>query len=257
MGDNVSAMWRFAVGLTTGVSHLKRGDPCQDRAMAMLSGDTLIVAVADGAGSAEFGGEGAEAAVSAAIAYLGARVRHGPDWSIEIAAAALAARAAVEAEAEREGRPLRSYASTLLIAVADAISGATLQLGDGVIVVRRRDDDAWTWVTWPQKGEYANTTRFLTEPDFETVWEIAPLGPDVLELAAMSDGLEALALNFAERAAHDSFFEGLLAPLRKSPALGEDQRLSTTLTEFLASSRVADRADDDLSLVIASRRERT
>ena len=225
--------------------------------MATLSEDTLIVAIADGAGSAEFGGEGAEAAVSAVIAYLAPRAGHGCDWAVEIAAAAVVARAAVEAEAEREGQPLRSYASTLLIAVADATSGAALQLGDGVIAVRRNDDDGWTWVTWPQKGEYANTTRFLTEPEVETVWEIAPLGPDVLEVAVMSDGLEGLALNFAERAAHDSFFEGLLAPLRKSRSQGEDLRLSTTLTEFLASPRVADRADDDLSLVIASRREST
>jgi hypothetical protein len=225
-------MWRFAVGLTTGVSHLKRGDPCQDRAMAALVGETLIIAVADGAGSAEFSAVGAEAAVSAAVAHLTGCAGGDCDWSVEIAAAASAARAAVEADAEREGRPLRSHASTLLLAVADAASGAALQLGDGVIVVRRRDDDAWTWVTWPQKGEYANTTRFLTEPEIETVWEVAPLGADVLELAVMSDGLEALALNFAERAAHDSFFEGLLAPLRKSAARGEDQRLSTTLTEF-------------------------
>lgn len=249
-------MWRFAVGLTTGVSHLKRGDPCQDRALATLIGDTLIVAVADGAGSAEFGGEGAEAAVSGAVAHLTRCVGSGCDWAVEIAVAASAARTAVEAEAEREGQALRRYASTLLLAVADSASGAALQLGDGVIVVRRSDDEAWTWVTWPQKGEYANTTRFLTEPDVETVWEIAALAPDVIEFALMSDGLEALALNFAERAAHDSFFEGLLAPLRKSPVQGQDQRLSTTLTEFLASPRVADRADDDLSLVIASRRAR-
>ncbi|GAM97375.1 hypothetical protein U91I_01001 [alpha proteobacterium U9-1i] len=249
-------MWRFAVGLTTGVSHLKRGDPCQDRAVAAIVRETLIVAVADGAGSAPCGGEGAEAAVSAALAHLSGQADAEADWSEEVHKAAQAARAAVNALAQAEGRPVRDYASTLLLAVSDATSGAALQLGDGVIAVRRNDDDAWTWIIWPQKGEYANTTRFLTEPDIDTVWEVAPLGPDVLDLAVMTDGLEALALNFAERAAHDSFFEGLLAPLRKSDALAEDARLSKSLTEFLASPRVADRADDDLSLVIASRRDR-
>jgi hypothetical protein len=249
-------MWRFAVGLTTGVSHLKRGEPCQDRAIAASVQQTLIVAVADGAGSAPCGGEGAEAAVSAALAHLSAQAGTDVKWTEEVHRAALAARAAVCALAESEGQPFRHYASTLLLAVSDTHSGAALQTGDGVIAVRRNDDDAWTWIFWPQKGEYTNTTRFLTEPDIDSVWEVAPLGPDVVDLAVMTDGLETLALKLAERAAHDGFFEGILAPLRKSSAQNEDAGLSKSLTEFLASPRVASLTDDDLSLVIASRRDR-
>jgi hypothetical protein len=256
MGDHgLTTMWRYAHACSTGASHLKRNEPCQDRVRCGGVGSTVIVAIADGAGSAPRGGEGADAAVAAALACLEKSVsQNEPNWVAEIETAATAARGAIERAAASEGRPVRDFACTLLLLAAGAKGGAALQIGDGVIAVRRNDDEAWAWVIWPQKGEYANTTRFLIDPDAPSAWETAEIGSDVVDFAMMTDGLEGLALNFAARSAHDNFFEGLLAPLRGSAAQGLDALLSSGLTEFLASPRVTARADDDLTLVIATRR---
>src|SRR6185295_17598727 len=61
----LKSMWRFAAAQATGSSHEKLSLPCQDRmTCAVLEGeDSLIAVVADGAGTAGRGHEGAEVAV--------------------------------------------------------------------------------------------------------------------------------------------------------------------------------------------------
>src|SRR5947207_12025637 len=48
-----------------------------------------------------------------------------------------------------------------------------LPICDGVIVVSQ-DGGEWGWVFWPQRGEYANTTRFLTDEDAVARLEVEP-----------------------------------------------------------------------------------
>ena len=133
-----------------------------------------------------------------------------------------------------------------------AMSFGSSKKFDGLIAIRA-DTDGWTWVFWPQRGEYANVTRFLTEDDALSALEISPLGPEVFECAVMTDGLESLALHYATRAAHSPFFEGMLLPLRAASGTGENSQLSERLQNFLYSPRIRDRVDDDLTLAIACR----
>src|SRR5688500_16784036 len=52
--------WKFAYATSTGVAHLDRGEPCQDYALCSGIGSGVLVAViADGAGTAKYGGNGA------------------------------------------------------------------------------------------------------------------------------------------------------------------------------------------------------
>ena len=76
------------------------------------------------------------------------------------------------------------------------------QIGDGAIVV---DDGELRPATWPAQGEYANSTHFLTDGDALDNVQCAVLGP-VRRIALFSDGLQALALHYASRAAHEPFF---------------------------------------------------
>ncbi len=246
-------MWRHAAARTTGSSHLKRDEVCQDRFEVWSADGVFLAAVSDGAGSAKRAEVGAEVAVRQALASMRAGHQEATDWPALVASAFDEARAAVLAQADSENLPARDFACTLLLVALTRDGGAAGQIGDGVIALRDDAEEGWSWVFWPQKGEYANMTRFLTDPEGASPPDLAGIRPSVFEIALMTDGLEALALNYSERSAHDPFFEGVLAPLRSAEAVGEVERLSTGLAGFLASPRVSERADDDLTLVIATR----
>lgn len=64
-------MWRYAAARLTGTAHVAANLSCQDRygCMALPSG-ALVVALADGAGSAAKADQGAEIAVDTVMAFL-------------------------------------------------------------------------------------------------------------------------------------------------------------------------------------------
>ena len=203
-------MWRYARGAEIGSGHLRSGAPCQDRCGAMLEESVFVAAVADGAGSAARGGEGAELAVDAFLASAFDTARTGePAAACEAGCAA--ARAAIEAVASAEAA-LRDFATTFLGFVATPVGAAAVQIGDGVICLRDAAAD-WVWFVWPQRGEYANTTRFLTDEDWATRRQLEALPSGTSGLLMMSDGLEPLALSYTEACVHRPFADGMIGPL--------------------------------------------
>jgi hypothetical protein len=122
------------------------------------------------------------------------------------------------------------------------------QIGDGAIVYR--DGDGFTTAFWPQTGEYANTTFFLTSPDFEEKLAFRSLGQRVDELALFTDGLQPLALHYASRTVHAPFFVPMFDSLRRSTDI---DNLEGPLQQFLKSKPVIDRTDDDTTLMLATR----
>lgn len=249
-------MWRFAAGQATGSSHEKLNIPCQDRmsCAALDPEGTLIAVVADGAGTAGLADKGAEIAVwtVSAIAQLGVRAGRTDYRDVLREGAALARQRLLEAAAERSV-PVRDLACTLLAVIAAPIGGAALQIGDGAIVIGS-GTPSWRCVFWPQKGEYANTTFFLSDENALAQAEVASLPDETLDVAVFSDGLENLAVNFANRAAHEPFFRTGFAPLHACRTPGESASLSESLTRMLTSPAVRARTDDDASLILATRR---
>lgn len=248
-------MWRFAAARTAGTSHLRANLPCQDRfACAALPGGSLVLAVADGAGSAAMAEQGAEIAVNTIINYLKRFLEDGrSDFVMMLREAATMAREAIIAESDRTGLELRSYASTLLSLVLTPGGGGALQIGDGVIVVSDGCEE-WSWVFWPQRGEYANTTYFLTDQDACERLEVEVFSGVITDVALMSDGLEPLALHYASKTVHNPFFEGMFQPLLRVEGSAEINQISGALEQFLASERVGSRTDDDVTLLLATRR---
>lgn len=248
--------WRYATGQSTGSSHEKLNKPCQDR-MACLTVEletALIAVVADGAGTAMHSHVGAEIAVTtmSSVAQLGVRAERRDYEQILRDGAALARKRLVEAAQDQQRSP-RDLACTLLAAIVTPTGGAALQIGDGVIVIGQQPL-AWRWVFWPQKGEYANTTYFLSDDQALNNAEVCALPDEIHDVALMSDGMEPLAVHFASRTAHEPFFRSVFAPLHAAEAVGEASALSQALTNMLASPAVRSRTDDDASLVIATRR---
>jgi hypothetical protein len=246
------------------------GTPCQDdfaceafslpangeggnNAWGMVA-EAIVAAIADGAGSASNSARGAEIAVRTTVSEVRRGVEAGrTDYEALIREAALCARDAVVAEAAEAGTDARSYASTLLAVVFTPEGGAALQIGDGVIVVNDADG-AWRWVFWPQHGEYVNTTYFLTSEDAFDRLQIRALGGTVSDVALTTDGLEPLVLQYSTKTAHAPFFDAMFRPLVRVDTPTAVDRLAAALETFVASDQVASRTDDDVSLILATRR---
>jgi hypothetical protein len=215
-----------------------------------------VAAVADGAGSAALAERGAEIAVETVIECLDRSFDTGrSDYGAMLRDAAAGAREAVLTEAQKHGAEPRDFASTLLVAVVGPSGGAALQLGDGVIVVND-GGDGWCWVFWPQRGEYANTTHFLTDEDAAQRLQVEAFQGKVTDVALMTDGLQALALHYASMSVHEPFFHGMFQALLDADGADEIKHLSTSLERFLSSGRVGSRTDDDVSLILATCRQR-
>lgn len=246
-------MWRVAAARATGSSHQKNNLNCQDRIAWSRINDTLIAVLADGAGSAQLSEQGAELAVNSVLHYCRNALGEGRiDYISIVRESAEYSRERIFDGARVQGVDPKQFASTLLVALVGKNGGAALQIGDGVIVVRR-GSDRWCYQFWPQRGEFFNVTQFLTADDAFEVMQIDEM-PGVDELVLMSDGLEPLALEYATESVFDPFFDGLFKPLLNSTDAVELAVLSVELEKFLQSSRVSDRTNDDVSLILATRR---
>lgn len=208
--------------------------------------------VADGAGSAARGGEGAELAIQAAAAFLGQRLKGGSFELSDVLATDLvmAVRRRIHEAAESAELQPRDFACTLLGLLSSAQGSLAFQIGDGAVVL-----DAGSGLevaVVPMSGEYANMTHFITDEDAIEVL-VTKLYPGIAtRAAAFSDGVQRLALNLATNTPHEPFFAPFFSGLAKATAEQEDQ-LQGLLVKFLRSAAVNERTDDDKTLALAVR----
>lgn len=253
MSEHPGRVWRVTGASVPGVSHLRSGLPCQDaHAWRQEAGGVLIAAVADGAGSAPCAEDGARAAVEAAVEQAAAiwrlsRPRGRDDWNQLISGTFTVARLAVQTAARRLGRPMDDLATTLLLAVAAPDQTVAGQVGDGAVVARF--GDGLTSLTRPPKTEHLDETTFLTSDDAASEMQFALCDEPARGLALLSDGLQMLALKMPEGRPHAPFF----MPLLRFTAGAEPARAEEQLRAFLQSPGVAQRTDDDLTLLLAVR----
>jgi hypothetical protein len=213
------------------------------------SDGVLVLACADGAGSAQRSDEGATAAaaefVSAACAAIQDKRELGQAAVMECFRAA---RKAVEERALAIEVPRRELACTLLGAIVTREQAWFGQIGDGLIVVG--DHGEYSPVFWPHAGDYLNDSDFLTDERYEAQVQFAQRGAPG-ELALTTDGLQLLMANLAARSIHHGFFAPIFARLRETD---DESALLAPLQEFLESAAVNDRTDDDKTLLLAVRR---
>jgi hypothetical protein len=250
--------WTWAAARCRGKAHVRLEERVQDAfvCFAPVSAPEIVVAiVSDGAGSACRGGEGASL-VCRTIGQLARRhFAAGPSLPDEATLRSWvgAARAQVMTAAQRRRRTPRDFAATLVLAVSDGGQTLTAHVGDGCAVARDATDGQWRCLSWPETGDYASTTYFVTDAEEEHT-RIARHTRETCALALLSDGLERLALDFRTAQAHGPFFAGMLAPVEHSHARGKDRDLSARLLQFLDSDQVNSRTEDDKTLILAARR---
>lgn len=238
-------MWKLVFGSVQGTSHVQSGMPCQDYCAGVSSGTTLMAACADGAGSAELSQLGSKAAVDR---FIEVACGDAEPTKEQLEAWVDSARESLLEAASVAGSTPRQLACTFLAALVGDGWVAFAQVGDGVIVF---DGPAgYELAFWPENGEYANTTRFLSDDDYRQHLRVEIIPRQVSELAVLTDGLQMLALDLAGAKVHDRFF----APLFKTVRNGQDAAtLRTSLLEFMDSKRVNERTDDDKTLLLAAR----
>ncbi len=244
-----------------GTLHEKRELPCQDAFDWAVESGRLIVAVADGAGSAPRAEEGAKLAVKTAVSacsrLLAEAAPSGDDaWEDLLRKVFLETRDALLAppggplgadEAEAPASGIHDLATTLSVAIVAGETLAVGHLGDGAVIAER--DGRQQTVSPGRHGEYVNQTFFLTEADAleQTRWFLS-VAHDLAAVLVFTDGLQPMAFEGQARIPRAPFFEPLLAFARS------DDATDAYLADFLRSDRVCKRSDDDKAIVIAVRR---
>jgi len=245
-------VWRWAAASVIGTSHIRSADRLQDAyAVSALGDDYVLAVVSDGAGSAAFGVYGAWLVCRS----LKLRFREWlatdevlPDdetlvgWIDGL-------RDRISTIAERRGCKPRQFAATLAALIISPSEILALQIGDSAIVGRRGSE--WDVICWPENGEYAATTFFVTD-DPEPHLSIVRRPREHDAFALFSDGVGDLALSHLEQEAHPGFFDPMMRPVDVSPGAGLLHDLSVTLRAYLAHPSVCERTDDDKTLVLLS-----
>jgi hypothetical protein len=246
--------WRVVGASVRGLSHIKADLPCQDaHVWRDLPGGAIVLAVADGAGSASLSQLGAARAAVAATEWVSELMkqswpRDDDEWHGLLLATLETAHDAVKVAAKKRKAPPRELASTLIVLVATHNLVAAAQVGDGGAVVLRRDGHLYS-LTAPTRGEFVNETIFCTSDNYLKAAQFSVWRGEVAGVAALSDGLQHLALKLPDNAPHAAFFTPLFRLSAESP---DPRSAEKQLRDFMQSDRITSRADDDLTLVIGT-----
>jgi len=256
--------WRVAMATAAGSSHSRDNIPNQDavshRLVDVGHGRVVIVAVADGAGSASRSDEGSQIAVDAAVSTIVDIINKSPasvfgERQAELLArdAIRRAKVAVERYGQRHNVPVRELASTLIVAFASDSLMTAAQVGDGAVVAFNIGSGAAMTLCEAHSGEYANETTFITSRS--RPHEIASVGHasgyDFDGLALITDGLQNLALKMPEREAFLGFWNPILNDLAQTD---EPEAVPERLYSFISGERVQSRTTDDVTIAIAIRK---
>lgn len=244
--------WRWAAASEIGTSHIQNDGRLEDAyAVSCIANDCIFAVVSDGAGSAKFGAHGAWLVCRTLTVRFREWLRDNSelpndellvDWIDD-----LRDRIAAIAN-QRESTP-RQFAATLAAVLITPDEVLTLHVGDSAIVGRRGTD--WHVLCWPENGEYASTTYFVTD-DPEPRLNIARQPREHDAFALFSDGVGDLALSHSEQAAHQRFFVPMMRPVDAATEDGRLPDLSSKLRGYLAGAAVCERTDDDKTLVLIS-----
>jgi hypothetical protein len=254
MGSRLT--WRVVAASAAGTSHIERGELCQDRSSARVNvgaaGPVLSIFVADGAGSADCGGAGADLAVQCAGEALGERLDSDVFALDEVLARDLttAIRARIDGVAQSQSRTPRDFACTFLGVLCNGTEALAVQIGDGGIVLDT--GDGFELAIVPMAGEYANTTRFVTDDDAMDHLAIRTYARAALRVAAFTDGMQRLVVDMARQAPYEPVFARLFQVLSAATA-DQEAGLHAALVQFLEGRCVNERTDDDKTLALALR----
>lgn len=245
------ARWKIAGCSLPGTAHLRRGRTCEDSVGWFADDELLVIAVADGAGSAALPALGSALAVRTAINSFLAWQSDGAAFNSTNATLILGrtCQCVLNTISERStelGVEPRDLASTLILVVANRDFCAAAQIGDGAVVLKDESGNLVSLAT-PTNGEFANETVLLGCTPWIDVCISSISEFPIKSIAVFTDGLQRLALRLPQGEPHAPFF----MPLFDRLASLCEPEMEKVIRDFLDSPRVNARTDDDKSLVTA------
>lgn len=251
--------WQIAYASVIGTSHMKRGAPCQDNGNCGVVLDAsgkeiLLAAVSDGAGSAISSEIGSQLTVEYFHSYftqiLQTNQFHELDkyfitnWVTDL-------NLKIKNIAQEKNLHPSDFACTLLAVIVSQDAAIFLQIGDGAIVVSEQDNNEYGYIFWPQHGEFANQTNFVTYDNVENFLQFEYINRTFESIILFTDGIERLILDFSSKKVHAPALEPIVKWLKHDFPCKVSA--STALISYLSSDYINNRTDDDKTLVIATR----
>ena len=242
---------RWIAASVQGYSHFKNSVENQDRYIVHQGpANEIIAVVSDGAGSAIYGGEGANQTCSFFVKRISDWLTSQKNlptrddllvWTGDL-------RDQILSTASDKNLKIRDYAATVVLLVVTQRKVLAFQVGDSSIVGRKNGE--WTEIMWPQTGEFALTTWFITEnhPPFT----VEQFDAEFDAFALFSDGVGDLGLDYANKSVFGGFFEPLIKPVERIKKPGFNDELSNKLHKFLERPDVCKRTEDDKTLILIS-----
>lgn len=253
--------WSYICASVIGSKHSELGLPCQDASDCKLvqsegNNEILIAVTSDGAGSAQQAQIGAATACTSFIN----RVRKSLDdvsdlsflteeyikkWIDDF-------QCEIETLARQHETSIREFACTFVTGVIGKDQAIFSQIGDGgIVILEDETNESYKPIFWPQQGQFANQTNFLTDKNAVKNLMFTTLSQSVREVALFTDGMQNLVLHEETQTAHSPFFRPIFAALRKSDA-GHAEALQNGMIDYLMSPKVTERTDDDKTLIFAT-----
>lgn len=249
--------WVAAVDYRRGSLRQRRGLPCQDYGKLRKVGDDLVIGVlSDGSADAPLAQLGTKAVVRSAMGYLTQRVEGDPDTARRLSDSLglfdgmlEQVRAALKTTAHQiETRP-ESLACTLLAFIAGPSGIAAQQIGDGFLACRTQAA-GYDYLFHPAATERPSRSRtFVTSPEAVRIDAIKALSCPVEFICAGTDGMGAASDRRGPVRPENPFLQKLddyVATTRNDTEVHEGIR------RILRSGRLADRAEDDMALMICA-----
>lgn len=233
-----------------GSTHQQRGLGCDDAYSFAVTGDVVVAAVADGAGSVS--GTSAWGAYVACQSVLDDATNptfiDGFRAATEANAAALVrwlfdgALYRVQRHADTMGLDPALLATTLCVGVAGPEVAVFGQIGDGVIAVESAGRIETLLIE--QKQEYANTTTFLQSEGAMTDGFRAAARVGVSAFGLSTDGMSYKITDIATGAAYEPFFRGCWDHVRAGASPSSFARLLAGIED--------DQTGDDKTMVLVA-----
>jgi len=157
-----------------GRSHERAGTPCQDRYNVWRKGDKKFagIAVSDGAGSSGYSQIGAEFAAGSIIPYIAKKFDYSSNNLIDAQNEIFGYLSnGLMNVAKSHNLNFNDLACTLLFVVIKrkrkTVNYIAGHIGDGIILYQRKNNSI-NILSEPERGEFANTTIFLTSKNAKT-----------------------------------------------------------------------------------------
>lgn len=264
--------WRIARASLQGTSHVAGDVPCQDFNKVLQFNDYMIIAVADGLGSASKSDIGANIACLAGIDYicdelsnvqlqntLFRRIKkffrrsipQPVDYNKLLCNAVDYARNKISAQAIAESVPDTEYACTLILTLIIGSEFHLVHVGDGAVVgvFASENQETIETISGPDNGEYANSTTPITSPYYAEHVRYACSSSDkkLQGIFIFTDGIQNLCINHQTKQAFNEFFTPILKWFRE---FAPDENLDDKCVQLLNAPRIREKSDDDLTLVV-------